>query len=283
MKKVIIALLVALLCVLLIFTGCSKNDEPAPASDPQGSSQPAEENSWERVQKAGKLVAGVDDAFPPMGFRNEKGELVGFDIDMAKEISKKIGVEITWQPTIWDTVVASLKGKKFDVIISGMNITKERLEEVNFAGPYGKSGQILIVKGDNDKINSIEDVEAGKLGTQSGSTGHKVANNAGFTDDQIKLYKEYPLAFNDLEIGRIDAIVCDAFAIRTYVEKKPGIFKHVGEQMGGDDALIGIAVRKEDKELLDVLNKAIKELIDDGTLSSLSEKWLGFDMVKDLK
>lgn len=279
MKKTMVILFILVLSFSLIFAGCGKKAEPTP----QPQAQPAGENSWDKIKKSGKLVAGLDDAFPPMGFRNDKGELAGFDIDLGKELSKKIGIEITWQPTVWDTVVASLKGKKFDVIISGMNITKERLAEVNFAGPYGKAGQILIVKANNDKINSIKDVTPGKLGTQAGSTGHKVANNAGFKDEQMKLYKEYPLAFNDLEIGRIDAIVCDAFAIKTYVEKKPGAFKQVGEQMGGEDAMIGIAVRKEDKELMEALNKAIEELKKDGTLAALSEKWLGFDMTKDLK
>lgn len=279
MKKSLVALFIIVLSFSLIFAGCGKKAEPAP----QPQAQPAPENSWDKIKKSGKLVAGLDDAFPPMGFRDEKGQLAGFDIEMGKEIGKKLGVEITWQPTVWDTVVASLKGKKFDVIISGMNITKERLAEVNFAGPYGKAGQILIVKANNDKITSIKDVKPGKLGTQAGSTGNKVANDAGFKDDQMKLYKEYPLAFNDLAIGRIDAIVCDAFAIKTYTDKKPGTFKQVGEQMGGDDALIGIAVRKEDKEIQEALNKAIDELRKDGTLSALSLKWLGFDMVKDLK
>jgi len=280
MKKTMVALLIVLLSISLIFGGCGKKAEPAPQPQAQ---QPAPENSLDRVKKAGKIVAGLDDAFPPMGFRDDKGNLTGFDIEMGKELSKKLGVEITWQPTVWDTVVASLKGKKFDIIISGMNITKERLAEVNFAGPYGKAGQILIVKANNEKITSIKDVKPGKLGTQAGSTGHKIANNEGFKDDQLKLYKEYPLAFNDLAIGRIDAIVCDAFAIKTYVDKKPGTFKQVGEQMGGEDAMIGIAIRKEDKELLEALNKAIDELKKDGTLAALSQKWMGFDMTKDLK
>lgn len=280
MRKSLAALMIILLSISLVFSGCGKKEEAAPQPQAQ---EPAAENSLERVKKAGKIVAGVDDAFPPMGYRNDKGELVGFDIDMAKEISKKVGVEITWQPTVWDTVVASLKGKKFDVIISGMNITKERLQEVDFAGPYGKVGQILIVKSDNKTINSIKDVKPGKLGTQAGSTAQKVANNAGFKDEDMKLYKEYPLAFNDLEIGRVDAVVCDGFAINTYVEKRPGVFKQVGEQMGDDDALLGIAVRKEDKELLEALDKAVDELVKDGTLSALSEKWLGFDMTTELK
>ncbi|MBZ4653221.1 MAG: amino acid transporter substrate-binding protein [Peptococcaceae bacterium] len=282
LRKSLLVALILLLGLSLIFTGCGKKEEPKPQPQPAPAPapQPAAENSLERVKKAGKIVAGLDDAYPPMGFRNEKGELVGFDIDMAKEISKRIGVEIVWQPTVWDTVVASLKAKKFDVIISGMNITEKRLAEVNFAGPYGKAGQALVVKANNETIKSLKDVKPGKLGTQSGSTGYEYAKKAGFADDQMKLYKEFPLAFNDLNNGRLDAIIIDAFAVKTYLDKKPGTFKQVGEIMG--DEKIGIAVRKEDKELLEALNKAIDEMKKDGTLKKISEKWLGFDITKDI-
>lgn len=280
-KKICTILFIMALSTSLVLTGCGQKQAAADPAN-QGETPPAAENSWDRVKNAGKIVAGLDDAFPPMGFRNDKGELTGFDIEMGKELSKKLGLEIVWQPTVWDTVVPSLQAKKFDIIISGMNITAERKEEVNFAGPYGIAGQILVVKADNNTIQSIKDVKPGKLGTQSGSTGHKVANTEGFKDEQLKLYKEYPLAFNDLTIGRIDAIVCDAFAIKTYLDKKPGAFKKVGEDMGGDDIYVGIAVRKEDKELLDALNTAITELKNDGTLSRLSEKWMGFDMTEGL-
>ncbi len=284
LRKSLLVTLILLLGLSLIFTGCGKKEEPKaqpqPAPAPAPAPQPAAENSLERVKKAGKIVAGLDDAYPPMGFRNEKGELIGFDIDMAKEISKRIGVEIVWQPTVWDTVVASLKAKKFDVIISGMNITEKRLAEVNFAGPYGKAGQALVVKASNNTIKTIKDVKPGKLGTQSGSTGYEYAKKNGFADDQMKLYKEFPLAFNDLAIGRIDAIIIDAFAVKTYLDKKPGAFKQVGDIMG--DEKIGIAVRKEDKELLEALNKAIDEMKKDGTLTKISEKWLGFDITKGI-
>jgi len=271
-KKFMLFIVIVLLSMSLVFCGCGKKPE---------TTQPVGENSLDRVKKAGKIVAGLDDAYPPMGYRNDKGELIGFDIDMAKEISKRIGVEIVWQPTVWDTVVASLKAKKFDIIISGMNITEKRLAEVNFAGPYGKAGQAVIVKADNNKIKSLQDVEPGKLGTQSGSTGYEYAKKNGFSDDQMKLYKEFPLAFNDLSIGRTDAVIIDAFAVKPYLDKMPGQFKQVGDIIG--DETIGIAVRKEDKELMDALNKAIDEMKKDGTLTAISEKWLGCDITSDIQ
>lgn len=276
MKKVLVCILVLLVSVSLLFAGCAKKEAPQPQPQPQ----PAEETSWDRVKKAGKIVVGLDDAYPPMGYRDDKGQLIGFDIDMGNEIGKRLGVAIEWQPTVWDTVITSLKGKKFDVIISGMNITEKRLAEVNFAGPYGKAGQALIVKADNKTIKTLKDVKPGKLGTQSGSTGYQYASENGFKDDQLKLYKEFPLAFKDLEIGRIDAVLIDAFNVKAFLDKSPGTFKATGEIVG-DDA-IGIAVRKEDKELLEELNKALKSLKEDGTLKTLSDKWLGMDITEGL-
>lgn len=272
-RKAFVVLLVLFLSISLIFVGCGKKAEVDKEKN-------VGDGSFERVKKAQKIVAGLDDAYPPMGFRNDKDELVGFDIDMAKEISKRIGVEIVWQPTVWDTVIPSLKAKKFDIIISGMNITEKRLKAVNFAGPYAKAGQALIVKSDNDKVKSLKDIAKGKLGTQSGSTGYEYCKKSGFTDEDMKLYKEFPLAFNDLSIGRVDAIVIDAFAVKTYLEKRPGEFKQVGDIMGNDT--IGIAVRKEDKELMNELNKAIEEMKKDGALTKISMKWLGVDITQDI-
>jgi polar amino acid transport system substrate-binding protein len=282
MKKVIVSLLVILLCLGLVITGCAKKEEPAPtpAPAPAPQAQAPADDSWERVKAAGKLVAGLDDAYPPMGYRNDKDELIGFDIDMGKEIGKRIGVEIVWQPAVWDSIIPSIKAEKFDIIISGMNITEERLKEVNFAGPYGKAGQAIIVSSKNNDIKSLKDIKAGKLGTQSGSTGYTYAKANGFADDQMKLYKEFPLAFKDLEIGRIDAVLVDAFNVKSFLDKQPGAFKVTGDIIG-DDA-IGIAVRKEDKALMEELNKAVEALIKDGTLKTLSEKWCGMDITAGL-
>ena len=278
MKKFILGLFVVLLCLSLVFTGCAKKPEAPQTPAPQ--SQTPADDSWNRVKKDGKIVAGLDDAYPPMGYRNDKGELIGFDIDMGKEISKRIGVEIVWQPAVWDTIIPSITAKKFDIIISGMNITEERLKEVNFAGPYGKAGQALIVKTGNTAITSLKDVKPDKLGTQSGSTGYDYAKANGFADDKMKLYKEFPLAFKDLEIGRIDAVLVDAFNVKAFLDKMPGVFKTAGEVMG-DDA-VGIAVRKEDKALMEELNKAIAAMVKDGTLKALSEKWCGMDITAGL-
>ncbi|MFZ5945290.1 MAG: transporter substrate-binding domain-containing protein [Bacillota bacterium] len=286
MKKSLLWILVLLLGFALLVTGCGQKEEPKPAEQPK--EEPKQEvkaegdGSWERVKKAGKIVAGLDDAYPPMGYRNDKGELIGFDIDMATEISKRIGVEIEWMPTEWNGVVASLISKKFDVIISGMNMFEERRKVVNFAGPYGMASQVILVKTDNnDKIETLDDLKNQVIGTQLGSTGEKESREAGFTDKNMKLYDKFPQAFTDLDNGRIKAIVIDNFSAGEWI--KTGKYKKVGKDIGAnEDSTIGIAVRKEDKELLDKLNEAIESMKKDGTLKEISMKWINYDITEGL-
>lgn len=284
-KRSFIWALVIFLTFALVVTGCGPKEQPQNQQSQEESKQegePAGDGSWERVQKAGKIVAGLDDAYPPMGFRDEKGQLIGFDIDMAKEISKRIGVEIEWMPTEWNSVVASLLSKKFDVIISGMNMFKERREVVNFAGPYGVASQVILVKVDNNEpIETLDDLKGKVIGTQLGSTGEKEARAAGFTDNNLKLYDKFPQAFTDLDNGRVEAIIIDGFAAPEWI--KTGKYKKVGQDIGvNEDAAIGIAVRKEDKELLDKLNEAIESMKADGTLREISMKWIGYDITEGL-
>ena len=272
MNKKILAGLILIVALSLVLTACGGTSTPA-----------KEQTTWERVQAEGKLVAGLDDNYPPMGYRNENNELIGFDIDMGKELGKRLGVEIVWQPTAWDGVVASLKAKKFDVIISGMTITEERLQEVNFAGPYIHAAQALAVKIDNEDIIKTEDLKGKIIGTQNGSTGLKVAEelNAEIGFAEIKGYSDYALAFQDLKIGRLDAVISDNYVIAGYIQNMPNEFKFTGDLFAEETN--GIAVRKEDKELYEALDKALEDMIVDGTLAELSEKWLGGDATARLK
>lgn len=271
MKKKLLLTIILVTALALTLTACG------------GEKKAAEQTTWERVQAEGKLVAGLDDNYPPMGYRNENNELVGFDIEMGAELGKRLGIEIEWQPTAWDGVVASLKAKKFDVIISGMTITEERLQEVDFAGPYIYAAQALAVKADNEDVKAAVDLAGKVVGTQNGSTGLKVAEelNAEIGFKEIKGYSDYALAFQDLKIGRLDAIISDNYVIAGYIENMPGEFKFTGELFSEETN--GIAVRKEDKDLYEAINGALEEMIVDGTMGQLAEKWLGGDVTVQLK
>ena len=128
------------------------------------------DGSWARVKKSGELVIGLDDAFPPMGFRREDGSLVGFDIDLAEALGKRLGVKIVWQPTAWDGVIHSLNAKKFDCIWNGMTITAERAQKVSFTRPYVMDGQVAIVRFAEKRFKDVGDLGGAVIGAQKGSS-----------------------------------------------------------------------------------------------------------------
>ena len=140
MKK-IKALLAILLMASLVLAGCGGNNK-VEEKKITWEATVSGDGSLERVQKAGKLTIGLDDSYPPMGFRDPAtNEIIGFDIDMAKLIGEKLGVEVELVPSDWNAIVPSLQTEKFDVIVSGMNMWDERIKEVNFV-PYGEADQI---------------------------------------------------------------------------------------------------------------------------------------------
>lgn len=234
----------------------------------------AEDNSLQRVLDAGKLVIGIDDAYPPMEFRDENNQLVGFDIDLAREIGKRLGVEVEWVPTEWSGVILALKAKKFDIILSAMSITEERAKQVDFSPPYLMESQVVVVSDKSKGINTAEDLVGKVVGTQLGSTSEEAARKVEGIKE-IKTYNKFTEVFMDLGIGRIDAGVVDELVGRYYMTQRPGMFKVVDYLV---DEPVGIAFRQEDDALREKINEIVAEIKADGTLAEISKKWFGEDI-----
>ncbi|MTI83029.1 MAG: transporter substrate-binding domain-containing protein [Firmicutes bacterium] len=260
----------------LAVTGCGGGEQ---APEESGQQADAEKTTWETIQEEGVLVAGLDDTFAPMGYRDaETNELIGFDIDMGVELSKRLGVEIEWKPTDWDGVIAALKAKKFDVIISGMSVTDERKEVINFSKNYVNAGIGMVVRKDNADITNAEDLknlEGENIATQTGSSGETACKDLGL--ENVKLYDQYPEAFQDLAIGRVDVVIVDVTTAAHYVSKKPDTYKVVGERLVQEPYAIGI--RKEDGQLKEAIDTALTEMMEDGTLTEISIKWFGDNVI----
>lgn len=262
MKKVAIFVL-ALVMGVSVLTGCGKTSEG---------------NSLERVKKAEKLVVGLDDSYPPMEFRDEKNNLVGFDIDLSIELGKKLGVKVEHMPTEWNGILLALQSKKFDMILSGLSITEERAKQILFTEPYVMGGQVIAVKAGNDSIKTLADLKGQIVACQLGSTGQKAAETNLKDIKELRKYSKITDAFSELEIGRVGAVIMDAQVGGYYISKKPGKFIVLDEMVSEEP--MGIGLRKEDKDLKDAIDKALKELKEDGTLSKLSVKWFGYDAYK---
>ena len=263
MKKIGMIML-SVIMVFTLFTGC-------------GTTAGQQDNSLKRVKDAGKLTIGLDDSYPPMEFRNDKNKLSGFDIDLGNELAKKLGVKLNIVVTDFNGIVLALQSGKFDVILASMSITEERKKKIDFVGPYIDGGQIMITKAGNNSIKTKNDLKGKIVGVQLGSTGEQAAAKISGIKE-IKKYDKITEALHEVNIGRIDAAICDAQVGQYYISKDKKDYTILKDKLTKEP--IGIGINKKDKKLEEALNKALEDLKKDGTMSKISTKWFGYDIYK---
>ena len=267
--KRLMAIGAVLTFALAAFTGC-------------GGQQQAASSSASSSSGAGKaIVVGLDDNYPPMGFKDDSGEITGFDIDVAKEAAKRLGRDVEFKAIDWDSKEAELKSGRVDVLWNGLDITEKRKENMLFSDPYMDNRQVVFVrKGDDMGIKTEADLKGKVVGTQSGGTTEEYYDgNAEAKNDlkELKKYQDYISAFMDLENGRVDAVVSDEITGRYYMSKH-------GDKLAALDIVVGpvsqfgIGFRKDDTALKDEVQKVIDEMVKDGTMAKISEKWFGKDI-----
>ena len=262
-----------MLLTALVFTGCGGDTPKTDGSNADG---------------AKKIVVGLDDEYPSMGFKNDKNEIIGFDVDLAKAAAKKLGREVEFKAIDWNSKEAELKSGRIDVLWNGLDITPERKENMLFSDPYMDNRQIVFIRKDdeaNKNISSEKDLAGKAIGTQAGSTaetyitGNDELKNS-FSD--FKTYGDYISAFMDLENGRIDAVVCDEIVGRYYLSKHADKLEALSVTVGPSTEF-GIAFAKENTALRDEVQKAFDEIVADGTAKTISEEWFGADLIKAKK
>ena len=270
--------LILLLCfsLTMVLGGCSSanNDAektPAPAQT---------DTSWQDIQDKGYFVMGLDDAFPPMGFRDEKNEIVGFDIDLAKEAAKRLGVDVKFQTIVWESKLEEINSGNIDVIWNGFSITPERQKEYLFTKPYIKNRQVIVVTADSP-IKTKADLEGKKIGIQAGSSAQDavLADKATYEviKDNLFEFDDNVMAMKDLKGGGLDAVVVDIIVGKYYVSKHPGEYKFLEEDFGAEDFAVGLRIT--DKAFLAEMNKALDDIKADGTASEISNKWFNEDII----
>lgn len=240
-----------------------------------------EDTSWTDIKERGYFVVGLDDAFPPMGFREEgTNEIIGFDIDLANEAAKRMGIEVQFQPVVWDTIIEELNGGKVDVIWNGLTITEERKGKIAFTDPYIEDKQIIVVQKSSD-IASKADLADKVVGIQAGSSAILAVEKDVATYESIGEFVEFSSndeALLDLAAGRLDAVVVDEVVGRYYIAKKPDDYKVLEDHFGLEE--FGVGLRKSDNAFLTELQKALDEMKADGTMAEISNKWFGEDITK---
>ena len=272
MKKIISLSLIMLLAFGLL-AGCggqqTSGQEPAANNEAEGTEE----------FKIEKLVVGLDDTFAPMGFRDEKGEIVGFDIDLAKEVAARLGAEVVFQPIDWDSKEMELESGNIDCIWNGMTITEERKANMEMSDPYIANNQVILIDPASG-IKSKADLAGKEIGVQKGSSALEAVNSDELKD-MVSLVSEYPSnvdAFNDLKIGRIAAVVADEIMARYYLTTDAyKDLELLDESLAAEE--YGIGFKKGNTQLRDAVQKALDEMIADGTAGQISTKWFGEDIM----
>lgn len=260
MKK--LTAIITLLAMAITFTACTGKTNP--------SSQPLD-STEEKT-----LIVGVDDTFAPMGFRDEKGELVGFDIDLAKAVSEKTGYKFEFQVIDWSMKEAELNAGNIDLIWNGYSITDTRKEKVNFTQSYLENRQIVVVMSESD-IKSKMDLKGKTVAVQKDSSALEAVLAQKAFAEALKNGQPIQLdtnndAFMDLETGRTDAIVVDEVLARYYIKLRgEEKYQVLSEDFGSEE--YGIGIRKTDEEILKSIDNALSSMKNDGSFQQIKDKW----------
>ena len=270
-RKGILGLLTLVGMAVMSLAGCT-----------QLASNPTVDN-WDKYQQQKSITVGFDNTFVPMGFEEKNGNYAGFDIELAKYVSKKLGITVHFQPIDWDMKETELQNGTIDAIWNGYSATDERREKVAFTIPYMQNTQVLVVK-KTSGIHSVEDMTGKVLGAQNGSSGMldfeehpEVLKNRvkGGDADQYQSVNE---AIIDLRNDRIDALLIDRVYADYYLTTEGIADEYDTIPSGFESESFAVGVRPADKKLLEALNEAFKELYQEGIFQQISQKWFGEDV-----
>ena len=264
--------IITLFFIFIFAISCSKTQT-------QNTEVSSADNSLQKVKENGKLVLGLDDTLAPMGFRDDNGEIVGFDIDLAREVANRLGVELEAKPIDWSSAILSLKKGDVDVIWNGFAVNESRKQQVNFTKPYLYNRLMIAKYSDRDDINSKEELKGKIVGVQSGSSNYETLVNDPVSKEikEIRQYDSYVNAFLDLEAKRIDAVIVDEIVARYYISKENSDFTLL-EDKPITSQYLSVGLRKTDTELLNAIDKALDDMRADGKAAEISTKWFGKDV-----
>ena len=264
--------LMCLLAVLATLMGAcadpdqEADDEPAATA----SDSPAEGAAFE-TREEGVLTVGSDIPYPPFEFR-KGGKLVGLDIDLIEEIASRLELETDITDTSFDTIFTQLAGGRFDVVIAASTVTPEREKEVNFSDPYYNNQQSLTINTEEgEPIASIDELASGAtVAVQNGTTGKAYAEENVPEGVQIRSFPEGPDTFTALEAGQVDAVIHDEPTALAEIAERPGL-EIVAKIDTGE--VYGIAVDPANEALLEAINQALAEIIEDGTYEEIYSRY----------
>ncbi|MGB7269530.1 MAG: transporter substrate-binding domain-containing protein [Albidovulum sp.] len=225
------------------------------------------------ITERGVLRIAMSGQYPPFNFVNEQNEVVGFDPAIGTEIAKRMGLEVEIITTAWDGIIGGLLASKYDAVVGSMSITEERDKVIDFVGPYYNTKRAIFTKA-GSKVTTVADLDDVKVGVTLGETHEEWAREQGY---DINTYKGLPELLLELENGRVDAIVNDSIPV--ILAMKAGQYDlAIVEDPSAEPIGAGIAIREGNPDLAAAMQKALDEMMDDGTYVKIAEEWVGGDI-----
>ena len=259
----------------------AQSEEPAEATNEseEVSQETATDPSLKVIQDKGYFIVGLDDSFPPMGYADSNGEIVGFDIDLAKAVAEKLGVDVQFQPVVWDNIVQEVDNRNVDVIWNGCTITDARKEAFHFSTPYMFNKQVVVVLKDS-AFQTLDDLAGKSVAIQDGSSANiALDNHPEFKDtlQEVVGFAENARALQDLAANNVDAVIVDSTVYGYYLSLQPDVYRMLDQDLGSEE--FGIAFHKDDNAFREAVDAALAECLAEGKTAELANKWLGTDAV----
>lgn len=278
-KRFVSAALAAVMALSMTACGSSNSVAETTAADTEAAESQAEETTAEEAKTTdgGTLIVGFDQDFPPMGFVGDDGEYTGFDLELAQEVAKRLGLEYKAQPIAWDSKDMELESGNIDCIWNGFTMTG-REDDYTWTEPYMANQQVFVVANDSD-ISSQADL-AGKIvevqADSSAEAALKEAPELTATFKELLTTADYNTAFMDLEQGAVDAIAMDVIVAGYQIQQRNADFKILDDSLSEEE--YGVGFKKGNTELRDKVQSTLEEMAEDGTLQEVSEKWFSKDV-----
>lgn len=270
MKKLtaVFALFLSLMVVLSACGTSTKNNQTA--------EKPKSQDLLQKIKSDGKIVIGTEGTYAPFTFHDASGNLTGFDVDIAQEVAKRLGVKAEFKETQWDAMFAGLDANRFDMVANEVGIRPDRQAKYDFSDPYITSAAVLIANKDNDKVKKFEDIKGLKAAQSMTSNYADLARKYGANIVSVDGFDQ---SIELLTSKRADVTLNDKISFLDYTKKKPDApIKIVATS--SDASKSGFMFRKGNQTLVDAVNKALKDMIADGTYNKISEKWFGENVLK---
>ena len=287
MKK-LTALLLAL-CMVFALAACGEDaetaesaapsEEPAesaaPSEEPAESEEPAAESGFTTVEE-GKLIMSTNAAFPPYETTDDSGAIIGIDPEIAALIAEKLNLELVIDDMDFDGALLAVQQGKADMVMAGVSITEDRLLVMDFTTPYA-GGQHVVIVTEDSPITTLDDLEGKMIGCQRATTGYILASdtpeNGGYGEDNVTAYDNGITAIQALQNGQVDAVIIDDGPAQEFVAANPGL-KILDAPWADEQYAIGLSKEDSADALNEAINNALQELIDDGTVQSIMDKYI---------